>query len=225
MKLPSFFKPKEQLKLPAPDKSSPLKSDEFRELKRSEASVHFRNFLESLGLDLNDPNLIDTPDRVAKMYLDELFSGTWQDPPKVTKFDVKGMARGVSTELIITGPITIRSTCSHHFMPIVGQCFIGVLAGKDELPGLSKYARIAEHCASRPQLQEMLTKDISDEINRYFGIEHIGVVIKAKHFCMSHRGVKDSNSIMTTSSMVGSFRKGHSLRTEFLSLIQNDWTL
>lgn len=187
-----------------------------------EAAKHFASFLKSLGLDLSDPNLKNTPTRVTKMYLEELFVGLTNEPPVITTFDLSDNSEEISKELIISGPIRIRSTCSHHFMPIVGKCFVAVLADASKLPGLSKYARVAHHYASRPQLQEQLTQQIANHLTVRLGIKHCGVVIKAEHFCMSHRGVKEHDANMITSSLMGDFKKAGPLRQEFLSLIQKD---
>lgn len=182
----------------------------------------FRLYLEALGFDLKDPNMRDTPDRVTKMYVDELFSGLFTPKPKVTLFDLEASQSPSTGEVIVVGPIPFKSMCSHHLMPIRGSVYIGVYLDKRVYPGLSKYARIVEWYARRPQIQEQFTQQVHDHI---FNALEMGtssscgliVVCKAEHGCMSHRGV-NVDSKMITSSLSGTF-KNPTMRQEFFSLI------
>lgn len=186
-----------------------------------EATEHFSKFLEALGFDQNDPNMQDTARRVSKMYMQELFAGTWQPKPKVTVFDLPN--NSISEEMIIVGPITIKSMCSHHLMPITGECYIGVLLGKNGrgVPGLSKYARIVQWYARRPQIQEQLVLQIRDDLIETLGIKEedggVIVVIKSEHGCMTMRGVNETSCMMTTPALYGRFYQANA-RTEFYSL-------
>lgn len=215
---------------------TPVNSNSYRDIediaqRQTEAAEHFRKAFEAMGFDLKDPNMRDTPKRVAKMYMQELFKGTWTNPPVITTFDLP--PETIPTQLITVGPITVKSLCSHHLMPIDGYAWIGVVFGSEGIkgvPGLSKYARVVDHYSRRPQIQEQLTKQIHDHLVSEIGLDvdpahadknsfgGLAVVIKAKHFCMSHRGVGESESWMTTSEISGKFRNG-TLRQEFLSEI------
>ncbi len=187
------------------------------------AAVHYKRFLEELGFDLRDPNMAETPKRVAKMYLMELFRGTWEQPPVITTFEIPEKDRPVGDEMLISGPLTVKSTCAHHMMPITGKAWIGLFLGKSPkgLPGLSKYKRVLDWYARRPQLQEQLTIQVRDHLVKELEIdqEHGGVmvVIKAEHGCMTCRGVNEHDSEMVTSALYGRFFNP-TIRQEFFSL-------
>jgi len=187
-----------------------------RELLVEEVAEKFEAVLKSLVIDIdNDHNTNDTARRVAKMYVNETFAGRYSPMPKVTDFpNIKQY-----DSLYTVGPITIRSTCAHHFQNIVGRCWIGVLPG-DKVIGLSKFNRIADWVASRPQIQEEMTEQIADEIQSITDAAGLAVVMKAEHHCMTMRGVKDHDSDMSTSVMRGDFKENAPLKAEFLSLIQ-----
>jgi GTP cyclohydrolase I len=173
--------------------------------------------LESLVIDLeHDHNTRETARRVAKMYLTEVFKGRYLPLPKVTEFP---NAEHLN-ELMIMGPITVRSACSHHLCPIMGRLWIGVMPNKDsDLIGLSKYSRICDWIMSRPQIQEEAIIQLADQLVGMVKPDGLAVVMEADHFCMHWRGVKDNASKMTNSVMRGVFLENGALRREFLSLI------
>jgi GTP cyclohydrolase IA len=174
--------------------------------------------LESLVIDTeSDHNTQDTGRRVAKMYLNEIFKGRYQPMPPVTEFPNASHLN----ELMIIGPITVRSACSHHLCPIIGKVWIGVMPNEhSNLIGLSKYARIADWIMSRPQIQEEAVVQLADALQEKMQADGLAVVMEADHFCMHWRGVKDMDAKMINSVMHGSFLKDPNLRREFLSLIQ-----
>ena len=184
----------------------------------AEVEGKFRSVLESLVIDTtNDHNTQDTARRVAKMYLTEVFRGRYVAAPPVTEFP---NAEGLN-ELMIVGPITVRSACSHHFCPILGKLWIGVMPNEhSNLIGLSKYARLAEWIMGRPQIQEEAITQMADLLMRKMSPDGLAVVMAADHFCMHWRGVKDDQTKMVNSVMRGSFLKDHTLRREFLSLLK-----
>ena len=186
---------------------------------RADAENAFQGFLRSLGLDVeNDPNLQDTAKRVTKMYSESLLSGLYCDPPKLTSFDLGDKIVG-SNQIIISAPITLRSLCAHHFLPIYGYAFVAVLPEKGQkVLGLSKYARVVNHFASKPQTQEVLGVEICNYLKEEGGMKNVACIIKAKHMCMSHRGVCDNASYMITSCLNGKFFSGP-IRSELYSLL------
>lgn len=182
-----------------------------------EVSAKMGDVLESLVIDTqSDHNTADTARRVAKMYLQEVFKGRYVPVPEVTEFP---NAEHLN-ELMIVGPITVRSACSHHFCPVIGQIWIGVVPNQHtNVIGLSKYARLAEWIMGRPQIQEEAVVQLADLIQRKTQPDGLSIVMQASHYCMGWRGVKDMNSKMINSVMRGSFLKDANLRREFLSLI------
>lgn len=182
-----------------------------------EVSNNMRAVLESLVIDIdNDHNTRDTARRVAKMFLTEVFRGRYDAAPSVTEFpNVSSL-----NELLIVGPVTVRSACSHHLCPIMGQLWIGVMPNRhSNLIGLSKYVRLADWTMSRPQIQEEAITQFAELLMDLVKPDGLAVVMEADHFCMQWRGVKDSTARMTNSVMRGSFLKNKALRREFLSLI------
>lgn len=173
--------------------------------------------LESLVIDtVNDHNTQETAKRLAKMYLKEVFNGRYITAPDITEFP--NAAR--LNELMIVGPITVRSACSHHFCPIIGKVWIGVLPHENtNVIGLSKYARLAEWVMGRPQIQEEAVVQLADLIEQKTRPDGLALVMEASHFCMAWRGVKDLDSRMINSVMRGAFLKDPILRREFLALI------
>jgi GTP cyclohydrolase I len=166
----------------------------------------------------SDHNTLETGRRVAKMYLNEVFRGRYTHAPPVTEFP---NAENLH-ELMIVGPITVRSACSHHFCPIMGRVWIGVMPNEhSNLIGLSKYSRLADWIMSRPQIQEEAITQLADLLMNKVSPDGLAVVMEADHFCMHWRGVKDPETRMTNSVMRGSFLKDPALRREFLSLIGN----
>ena len=176
----------------------------------------FQKVLNALLIDTaNDHNTQDTAKRVAKMLVREVFAGRYEPKPRVTSFPNVNHY----DQLYLTGPIKIRSTCAHHFQPIVGNAWIGVFPGK-EVIGLSKFNRLVDWVASRPQIQEEMTVQIADLIEEETKAEGIAVVIKAEHMCLTHRGVKEHESDMTTSIVRGSLREEETQKREFFNLLK-----
>ena len=173
--------------------------------------------LESLVIDTtNDHNTNDTAKRLAKMYIKEVFNGRYVSSPEITEFPNAERLN----ELMIVGPITVRSACSHHFCPIIGKIWIGILPNKNtNVIGLSKYARLAEWVMGRPQIQEEAVVQLADLIQQKTRPDGLALVMEASHFCMAWRGVKDLDSRMINSVMRGAFLKDPILRREFLALI------
>jgi GTP cyclohydrolase I len=173
--------------------------------------------LGSLVIDTeHDHNTADTARRVAKMYVQEVFRGRFVKPPVITEFP---NAEHLN-ELMIVGPITVRSACSHHFCPVIGKIWIGVLPNEHtNVIGLSKYARLAEWVMGRPQIQEEAVVQLADLIQVKTQPDGLAIVMEASHYCMAWRGVKDMDSRMINSVMRGAFLKDPNLRREFLSLI------
>lgn len=182
-----------------------------------EVQVKMQGVLDSLVIDTeHDHNTSDTARRVAKMYLNEVFRGRYVKSPEITEFP---NAEHLN-ELMIVGPITVRSACSHHFCPVIGQIWIGVLPNEHtNVIGLSKYARLAEWVMGRPQIQEEAVVQLADLIQLKTQPDGLAIVMEASHYCMSWRGVKDMDSRMINSVMRGAFLKDPNLRREFLSLI------
>ena len=183
-----------------------------------EVAEKMQAVLESLVIDTqSDHNTKNTSRRVAKMYVQEVFSGRYQEQPALTKFpNVSHL-----NELMIIGPITVRSACSHHLCPIMGRVWIGVLPSKNSaLIGLSKYSRLTEWVMCRPQIQEEAVVELADMLERKIKPVGVAVVMDADHFCMQWRGVKDRDSKMINSVMRGAFLRDSNLRREFLALIE-----
>jgi GTP cyclohydrolase I len=185
----------------------------------AEVAGKMHGVLQSLVIDTeSDHNTHETARRVAKMYLKEVFKGRYERQPEVTEFpNVEHL-----NELMIVGPITVRSACSHHFCPIVGKLWIGVMPNEhSNLIGLSKYARLAEWVMGRPQIQEEAVTQVADLLQTKMQPDGLAVVMEAEHFCMSWRGVRDMDSRMINSVMRGSFLKDANLRREFLALVND----
>ena len=182
-----------------------------------EVEHKMKGVLQSLVIDTeSDHNTGDTARRVAKMYLNEVFRGRYVKAPAVTEFP---NAEHLN-ELMIVGPITVRSACSHHFCPVIGKVWIGVLPNEHtNVIGLSKYARLAEWIMGRPQIQEEAVIQLADLIMELTQPDGLAIVMQASHYCMAWRGVKDMDSLMINSVMRGAFLKDPNLRREFLSLI------
>ena len=182
-----------------------------------EVEGKMKGVLESLVIDTeSDHNTQDTARRVARMYLTEVFRGRYVAAPQVTEFPNAERLN----ELMIVGPISVRSACSHHFCPIMGRLWIGLMPNEhSNLIGLSKYSRLAEWVMSRPQIQEEAITQMAELLMRKISPDGLAVVMEADHFCMHWRGVKDAETRMINSVMRGSFLKDAALRREFLSLI------
>ena len=182
-----------------------------------EVEVKMQGVLDSLVIDTeSDHNTGNTARRVAKMYLNEVFRGRYVQAPAITEFP---NAEHLN-ELMIVGPITVRSACSHHFCPVIGKIWIGVMPNEHtNVIGLSKYARLAEWIMGRPQIQEEAVVQLADLIMEKTQPDGLAIVMEASHYCMAWRGVKDMDSKMINSVMRGVFLKDSTLRREFLALI------
>jgi GTP cyclohydrolase I len=196
-----------------------MQEGELDEL-RTEVQDKLQQVLESLVIDTDsDHNTRETAQRVAKMFLTEVFGGRYTAMPSVTEFP--NISR--LNELMIVGPVTVRSACSHHLCPIMGRVWIGILPNEhSNLIGLSKYARICDWIMSRPQIQEEAVTMLADELQDRVKPDGLGIVMEADHFCMHWRGVKDMSAKMINSVMRGTFLKNADLRREFLSLIEHN---
>jgi GTP cyclohydrolase I len=186
---------------------------------QAEVAAKLQEVLRALVIDTDsDHNTQDTAQRVAKMFVREVFKGRYEAAPKVTEFP--NVTR--LNELMIVGPITVRSACSHHLCPIMGRVWIGLMPNEhSNLIGLSKYTRICDWIMSRPQIQEEAVSMLANELQERVQPDGLGVVMEADHFCMHWRGVKDNETKMINSVMRGAFLKDANLRREFLSLIKS----
>lgn len=182
-----------------------------------EVQEKMQDVLDSMVIDtVHDHNTRATARRVAKMYVNEVFRGRYVHQPAITEFP---NAEHLN-ELMIVGPITVRSACSHHLCPVIGKIWIGVLPNKNtNVIGLSKYARLVDWIMGRPQIQEEAIIQLADLIMDKTRPDGLAVVMEASHFCMSWRGVREMDSKMLNSVMRGAFLTNSELRREFLSLI------
>lgn len=186
-------------------------------LLEAEVARKMQEVLEALVIDTeSDHNTNETARRVAKLYVREVFAGRYVPEPPVTEFP--NAAR--LNELMIIGPVTVRSACSHHLCPIIGRIWVGVMPNEHSaLIGLSKYARLVEWIMTRPQIQEEAIAQLAELLQDKMQPDGLAIVMEADHSCMQWRGVKDMDSKMTNSIMRGSFLKDPNLRREFLSLL------
>ncbi len=194
-----------------------IRNDDELTALQAEVTTKLDAVLRSLVIDVDgDHNTQGTARRMAKMFVREVFAGRYAPMPAITSFpNVERI-----DELLLVGPITVRSACSHHFCPIMGRCWIGVMPhAESRLIGLSKYARLTDWVMSRPQIQEEAVKKLADILESEISPAGIAVVMQADHYCMHWRGVKDQAS-MTSSVMRGVFLKSDALRKEFLSLVR-----
>ena len=184
-----------------------------KEELEQEVQEAFQNVLDALVIDTeNDHNTRNTAKRVAKMYVREIFGGRFNPRPAVTSFPNMGYK-----SLYTSGPISVRSTCAHHFQNIVGNAWVGIIP-EEEVIGLSKFNRLVHHIAERPQIQEEMTTEIANELSTFAKTKHVAVVVKAEHHCMTQRGVKEHESDMTTAIMLGAFSKDPALKQEFYDI-------
>jgi GTP cyclohydrolase IA len=197
--------------------NSPVSDDE-RKMMIKLVEGKYTEIFDILRISRNDPNCTQTPKRLAKMLVGELFAGRFEEPPKMTVFP----NRNNVNNLIISRGIEVMSVCSHHWQPISGMCAIGYIPNKNVV-GLSKLTRIVNWFSRRGQIQEELGEQIADYLEKLIKPKALGVVINAKHYCMIARGVSSSeeNSLMTTSVMRGYLLDDLNLRNEFLKLIEN----
>ncbi len=186
------------------------------EEKIKEIEYHFSKIMEALGLDLHDDSLIKTPNRVAKMYVKEIFSGlNPENKPEISLFNNKYNYNN----MLLEKDITLYSNCEHHFVPIIGKVHIAYFPD-NKVIGLSKLNRIVQYYAKRPQVQERLNNQIADALKEILAHNNVAVMIEADHLCVSSRGIKDTNSKTTTFVYSGKF-KNQEIKQEFLSQINN----
>ena len=196
---------------------TPLRADAFKiddETKIELITKHFKEIMQILGLDLSDDSLAGTPKRVAKMYVNEIFSGlNPKNKPEITLIENKYKFN----EMVMVRNINFYTVCEHHFMPFFGNAHVAYMPN-GKVAGLSKINRIVDFYAKRPQVQERLTVQIADEIRTAFGSEDVAVVIEAKHLCVAARGVHDIHSDTVTSKYFGKFNH-EDLRNQFLKFL------
>jgi GTP cyclohydrolase I len=200
--------------------ASYLREGELEELEK-EVGDKVRDLLRSLVIDIdNDHNTEETAERVARMYLHEVFKGRYHQQPKIASFpNVKNL-----DEIYTVGPITVRSACSHHLVPILGNCWIGIKPG-ERVIGLSKFSRVADWVFSRPHIQEEAVIILADEIERLCEPKGLAILVKAQHYCMKWRGVKELQTSMINSVVRGDFRHDPSLKQEFFELVKQQESL
>lgn len=195
-----------------------LFGDDFRTVIVENVQVACQDLLDALQIDAeNDHNTKHTAERMARMFVHELFRGKYYPKPDVTAFpNVKHI-----DQLMVIGPIDIKSMCAHHFLPFVGQAWIGILPDKDgKLLGLSKYSRLTDWIFARPQIQEEATEMLADEIEKSCEPRGLQVVVRAKHMCAAIRGVEKPNGLFVTSAIRGVFKEDASVKEEFMNLIK-----
>ena len=190
---------------------TPMKPDAFKlsdAEKKDRIAILFEEIMDVMGLDLTDDSLKGTPKRVAKMYIDEIFSGlNPQNKPKVALFDNKYQYN----QMLVEKNITFYSNCEHHFVPIIGNAHVAYISS-GKVIGLSKLNRIVQYYAKRPQVQERLTNQIASELKNILETEDIAVIIDAKHLCVSSRGIKDDTSATVTSYYGGAFNSNEKIQ-------------
>lgn len=198
---------------------TPLKKEAFKlsdEEKKQRISILFAEIMDVMGLDLNDDSLKGTPDRVAKMYIDEIYAGlNPNNKPKIALFDNKYKYN----QMLIEKNITFYSNCEHHFVPIIGKAHVAYISS-GKVIGLSKLNRIVQYYARRPQVQERLTNQIAVELQEILGTKDVAVIIDAKHLCVSSRGIKDDTSSTVTCFYGGKFESENKI-TELQNHINN----
>lgn len=198
--------------------NTPLRPDAFEmddETKIQLIQKNFREIMAILGLDLNDDSLKDTPKRVAKMYVQEIFSGlNPANKPSISLFDNQYKYEG----MLVEKNIRVQSNCEHHFVPILGKAHIGYIS-TGKVIGLSKLNRIVDYYSRRPQVQERLTNQIAAELRDVLQSPHVAVVLEAEHLCVTTRGIRDTGSSTITSVFSGHF-ENEVTRKEFLTLIK-----
>ena len=198
---------------------TPMKADAFKlsdDEKKQRIALLFEEIMDVMGLDLTDDSLQGTPKRIAKMYIDEIFSGlNPSNKPKVALFDNKYQYN----QMLVEKNITFYSNCEHHFVPIIGKAHVAYISS-GKVIGLSKLNRIVQYYAKRPQVQERLTNQIAEELKTILETDDVAVIIDAKHLCVSSRGIKDDTSATVTSFYGGQFNKSEKI-TELQNYINN----
>ncbi|WP_408870385.1 GTP cyclohydrolase I FolE [Blattabacterium cuenoti] len=182
------------------------------EEKIEKIKKHFFQIMEVLGLDMNDDSLRRTPKRVAKMFIQEIFSGlNPKNTPNFSIFENKYKYN----QMLIEKNITVYSTCEHHFLPIIGKAHVGYISN-GKVVGLSKINRIVNFYAKRPQVQERLTIQIVQSLKKMLETQDVACIIEAKHLCVNSRGIRDTDSSTVTTELIGSFKNNSEIRKEFL---------
>jgi GTP cyclohydrolase IA len=185
---------------------TPMRKDAFKLTdteKKEKIALLFEEIMHVMGLDLTDDSLKGTPERVAKMYIDEIFSGlNPANKPKIALFENKYQYN----QMLVEKNITFYSNCEHHFVPIIGKAHVAYISS-GKVIGLSKLNRIVQYYSKRPQVQERLTNQIAEDLKQILGTEDIAVIIDAKHLCVSSRGIQDDTSATVTSYYSGAFNK------------------
>lgn len=185
-----------------------------RDEKKGIIEKNVKVIMETLGLDLTDDSLAETPKRVAKMYVEQIFKGLLPEEfPKITCVENK-----FGSQMVTEANITLNSTCEHHFVTICGYVHIAYIPG-DKVIGLSKMNRLVDYFGSRPQVQERLTEQVMTAMQSLLDIDDVAVVVDGVHFCVRARGIKDSNSITRTTALGGKFKTDHIVRSEFMNSI------
>ncbi len=199
---------------------TPMRKDAFElndEEKKQKIATHFTEIMNILGLDLTDDSLKGTPNRVAKMFVQEIFSGlNPKNKPKIAVFDNKYQYG----EMLVEKNIDVFSTCEHHFLPIVGKAHVAYISSGSVI-GLSKINRIVQYYSKRPQVQERLVVQISKALQEALNTDDIAVLIEGKHMCVSSRGIEDTSSSTVTAEYTGQF-KDKDVRNEFLAYVRTD---
>ncbi len=202
----------------ASEVETPLRDNAFElsdEEKIEKIQGHFKEIMNTIGMDMSDDSLKGTPKRVAKMFVSEIFGGLNPDKkPKMSTFDNKYKYN----QMLVEKDITVYSTCEHHFLPIVGRAHIGYISN-GRVIGLSKMNRIVDYFARRPQVQERLTMQIVKTMQEALGTKDVACVIDAKHLCVNSRGIRDIESSTITAELGGLFKHDATTRKEFLHYI------
>lgn len=197
---------------------TPIRPDAFEKSTNEKVEIiekHFYEIMHTLGLDMTDDSLMDSPKRVAKMFVHEIFGGLLpENKPRISTFSNKFKYR----QMLVEKDITVYSFCEHHFLPIIGKAHIAYISN-GEVIGLSKINRIVDYYAKRPQVQERLTMQIVDAMKEALKTEDIACIIEAKHLCVNCRGIKDAMSSTTTAELSGMFRTNPTTRQEFLQYV------
>ncbi|QDJ12777.1 GTP cyclohydrolase I FolE [Mergibacter septicus] len=184
--------------------------------RKEKVELHMREVMKLIGLDLNDDSLEETPKRLAKMYLDEIFSGLdYRTFPKITLIE----NRMKVSEMVLVNDVSLTSTCEHHFVTFDGSVAVAYYP-KNWVIGLSKINRVVKFFASRPQVQERLTEQLLTAFQTLLETDDVAIYVKATHFCVKCRGVRDTNSYTVTSAFGGIFQQDRETRKEFLTMIR-----
>jgi len=202
------------------NKNTPIREDAFLlspDEKITQIEYHFSEIMQILGLDMNDDSLKDSPKRVAKMYVNEIFGGLLpENKPEISTFKNQYKYR----QMLVEKDITVYSFCEHHFLPIIGKAHVAYIS-KGKVIGLSKINRIVDYYAKRPQVQERLTMQIAEAMKEALGTRDVACVIEAKHLCVNCRGIKDTTSSTITAELSGLFQTNPITRQEFLNYTRN----